>query len=164
MFAMFCVTTFMNCFVTLNYGQWEILEDWIDFPCFLFSLYIRLLQFYFLLVYFLSSFKVFLIMVLILPVMFFSFSWFSIFCFHFSYSCYYYHDLSSMNLLLCLLFNFKVSILSMFFILLLVMRNLVLLLLFFVLVTVQICSSSKHCVLNNGGDWYCTSSLILIKE
>jgi hypothetical protein len=150
---MLCVTALMYCFVTLNYGQWEILKYWIECPCFLFSLYIRLLQFYFLLFILIHPFK-------------FSSLWHSFFllcsfpspdspfCFPFSYSYYCYHNLSSMNLLLCLFFKFIDDLFSLFFILLLVMRILVLLLLFFVLVTAQIGSSSKPSVLNKGGDWY----------
>jgi hypothetical protein len=147
-----CVTAFMNCFVALNYDQWKILKYWIECPCFHFSLYIRLLQLYFLLFILIRPFK-------------FSSLWHSFyllcsfpspdspFCFPFSYSYCCYHYLSSMNFRFCLFFKFIVALFSLFFILLFVMRILVLLLLFFVLVTAQVGSSSKPSVLNKGGDW-----------
>jgi hypothetical protein len=130
---MLCMTAFMICFLTLNFCLWEILKKWIECPCFLFSLYIRLLIFslwysFFLLCFFSSPVSPF-------SVFFFIFAWqlLSSFVYKFAF---------------VLVFQiYSCSFLFVFFILLLVMRILVLFLSFFVHVIVQIGSYSKPSVL-----------------
>jgi len=141
-------------FVTLNYGQWEILKDWIECPYFLFSLHIRLLPVLFSHFYSYSPFLSFhhyctrssSYVLFLLLILHFLFSFF-IFVLLLSSSFFY-------EFAFVLVFQFYSCSFFFVFNLLLFRRIWVLLLLFFVLVTVQIGSSSKPSVLNNGGDWY----------